>query len=283
LGYNASIVNTACDLLIEYDRAIRDLRMDITASEGRDKEQLSSFIRGLAVIEIFSERPRRLTITEVAEAASTTKATARRILRSLVAAGYADFDGHTFSLTPRVLRLGYAYLSSKTIIQLAEPVLRELRSKSGLSAIMSVLDGEEIVIVARAPAERLVTIRSDIGNRLPAFCTSMGRAILSGLPDAEMEQIIRSERTKPLTPKTETDPKHLIDVVKEIQRRGYSLVDQEIENGLVSMAMPVRNARVGRRYAVCVSAHTSQMNAKDMPTKALNYLREAVRTLDTAS
>jgi IclR family pca regulon transcriptional regulator len=148
---------------------------------------------------------------------------------------------------------------------------------------MSVLDGEEIVIVARVPAERLVTIRSDIGNRLPAFCTSMGRAILSALPDAEMEQIIRSERTKPLTPKTETDQKHLIDVVKETQRRGYSLVDQEIENGLVSMAMPVRNARVGRRYAVCVSAHTSQMKAKDMPNKALNYLREAVRTLDTAS
>lgn len=283
MGYNASIVNTACDLFIEYDRAIRDLRMDITASEGRDKEQLSSFIRGLAVIEIFSERPRRLTITEVAEAASTTKATARRILRSLVAAGYADFDGHTFSLTPRVLRLGYAYLSSKTIIQLAEPVLRELRSKSGLSATMSVLDGEEIVIVARAPADQLVTIRSDIGNRLPAFCTSMGRAMLSSLPDAEIERIVRSERTKPLTPKTETDPRRLIEIVREIQRRGYSLVDQEIERGLVSMAMPVRNARVGRCYAVCVSAHTSQMKAGDMPNKALNYLREAVRTLDTAS
>ncbi len=257
--------------------------MGITAPEGRDKEQLSSFIRGLAVIEIFSERRKRLSITEVAEAASTTKATARRILRSLVASGYADFDGHTFSLTPRVLRLGYAYLSSQTIIQLAEPVLRELRSKSGLTATMSVLDGEEIVIVARAPANQLVTIRSDIGSRLPAFCTSMGRAILSGLPDAEMERIIRSKRTKPLTPKTETDPKQLREIVKEIQRRGYSLVDQEIENGLVSMAMPVRNARVGRRYAVCVSAHTSQMAAKDLPGKALKYLHEAVRTLDTAS
>ncbi|WP_063697007.1 IclR family transcriptional regulator domain-containing protein [Bradyrhizobium centrolobii] len=257
--------------------------MDITAPDGRDKEQLSSFIRGLAVIEIFSERRRRLSITEVAEAASTTKATARRILRSLVASGYADFDGHTFSLTPRVLRLGYAYLSSQTIIQLAEPVLRELRSKSGLSATMSVLDGEEIVIVARAPTNQLLTIRSDIGSRLPAFCTSMGRAMLSSLPDAEIERIIRSERTKPLAPKTETDPKLLTEIVKEIQRRGYSLVDQEIERGLISMAMPVRNARVGRCYAVCVSAHTSQMNAKDLPKKALNYLREAVRTLDTAS
>jgi IclR family pca regulon transcriptional regulator len=251
--------------------------------EGRDKEQLSSFIRGLAVIEIFSERRGRLSITEVAEAASTTKATARRVLRSLVASGYADFDGHTFSLTPRVLRLGYAYLSSQTIIQFAEPVLRELRSKSGLSATMSVLDGEEIVIVARAPSDQLLTIRSDIGNRLPAFCTSMGRAMLSSLPDAEIERIVRSERTKPLTPKTETDPSRLIEIVREIQRRGYSLVDQEIERGLVSMAMPVRNARVGRCYAVCVSAHTSQMNAKDMRGKALNYLREAVRTLDTAS
>ena len=251
--------------------------------EGRDKEQLSSFIRGLAVIEIFSERRGRLSITEVAEAVSTTKATARRVLRSLVASGYADFDGRTFDLTPRVLRLGYAYLSSQTIIQLAEPVLRELRSKSGLTAMMSVLDGEEIVIVGRAPTNRLVTVRSEIGNRLPAFCTSMGRAILSVLPDAEMERIIRSKRNKPLTTKTETDPKHLIDVVKEIQRRGYSLVDQEIENGLVSIAMPVRNARVGRRYALCVSAHTSQMNAKDMPGNALKHLREAVRTLETAS
>jgi len=257
--------------------------MDTFTPEGRDKEQLSSFIRGLAVIEIFSARRRRLYITEVAEAVSTTKATARRVLRSLVASGYADFDGHTFDLTPRVLRLGYAYLSSRTIIQLAEPVLRELRSKSGLSASMSVLDGEEIVIVARAPTDQLVTIRSDIGSRLPAFCTSMGRAILSGLPEAQMERIIRSELTKPLTPRTETDPKHLIEAVKEIKRRGYSLVDQEIENGLVSMAMPVRDAQVGRRYAVCVSAHTSQMNAEDMPGKALNYLREAVRTLDTAS
>jgi IclR family pca regulon transcriptional regulator len=257
--------------------------MDTSTPEGRDKEQLSSFIRGLAVIEIFSERRKRLSITEVAEAASTTKATARRVLRSLVASGYADFDGHTFDLTPRVLRLGYAYLSSQTIIQFAEPVLRELRSKTGLSATMSVLDGEEIVIVARAPSDQLVTIRSDIGNRLPAFCTSMGRAMLSSLPDAEIERIVRSERTKPLTPKTETDPRRLIEIVREIQRRGYSLVDQEIERGLVSMAMPVRNARVGRCYAVCVSAHTSQMNAKDMRGKTLNYLREAVRTLDTAS
>lgn len=260
--------------------------MDTFTPEGRDKEQLSSFMRGLAVIEIFSARRRRLSITEVAEAVSTTKATARRVLRSLVASGYADFDGYTFDLTPCVLRLGYAYLSSlssRTIIQLAEPVLRELRSKSGLSASMSVLDGEEIVIVARAPTDQLVTIRSDIGSRLPAFCTSMGRAILSGLPEAQMEQIIRSELTKPLTPKTETDPKHLMKVVKEIKRRGYSLVDQEIENGLVSMAMPVRDAQVGRHYAVCVSAHTSQMNAEDMPGKALNYLREAVRMLDNAS
>ncbi len=257
--------------------------MDTSTPEGRDKEQLSSFIRGLAVIEIFSERRKRLSITEVAEAVSTTKATARRVLRSLVASGYADFDGHTFDLTPRVLRLGYAYLSSQTIIQLAEPVLRELRSKSGLSALMSVLDGEEIVIVARAPSDQLVTIRSDIGNRLPAFCTSMGRAMLSSLPDAEIERIVQSERTKPLTPKTETDPRRLTKIVREIQRRGYSLVDQEIERGLVSMAMPVRNARVGRCYAVCVSAHTSQMKAEDMPKKALNYLREAVRTLDTAS
>jgi IclR family pca regulon transcriptional regulator len=257
--------------------------MDTSPPEGRDKEQLSSFIRGLAVIEIFSERRRRLSITEVAGAVSTTKATARRVLRSLVASGYADFDGHTFDLTPRVLRLGYAFLSSRTIVQLADPVLRELRSKSGLSALMSVLDGEDIIIVAKAPAEQLVTIRSDVGNRLPAFCTSMGRAILSGLPEAEMKQIIRSARTRPRTPTTETDPKRLTKIVKDIQRRGYSLVDQEIENGLVSMAMPVRNARDGRRYAVCVSAHTSQMNAKNMPAKALNYLREAVRTLDTAS
>lgn len=254
-----------------------------TPPDGKDKEQLSSFIRGLSVIEIFSERRRRLSITEVAEAVSTTKATARRILRSLVASGYADFDGHTFSLTPRVLRLGYAYLSSQTIIQLAEPVLRELRSKSGLTAMMAVLDGEDIVIVGRAPTDRLVTVRSEIGNRLPAFCTSMGRAILSVLPDGDMERIISSTRNKPLTRKTETDPARLIAVVKDVRRRGYSLVDQEIESGLVSIAVPVRNARFGLRYAVCVSAHTSQISAKDMPGKTLEHLRDAVRTLDTAS
>lgn len=257
--------------------------MNTSISEVRDKEQLSSFIRGLAVMEVFSEQRRRLSITEVAEAASTSKATARRILRSLVASGYADFDGHTFDLTPRVLRLGYAYLSSRSIIQLAEPILRELRSKSGLSASMSVLDGDEIVIVARAPTDQLVTIRTDIGNRLPAFCTSMGRAILSVMPDDEVEHILSSGRTKPLTPKTETGTERLLGIIREIRVQGYSLVNQEIETGLVSMAMPVRNSRDTRRYAVCVSAHTSQIRATNIPAAALEYLKDAIRTLDTAS
>lgn len=207
---------------------------------------VQSFARGLSVIRAFNaERPAQ-TLSEVAEATGLTRAGARRILLTLVSLGYVSFEGRLFRLTPKILDLGFAYLTSMPFWNLAEPVMEELVQTVHESCSASVLDGTEIVYVLRVPTQKIIALNLSVGSRLPAFCTSMGRVLLSGLPEERLDIVLRESDRRARTQRTVTDVDALKAIVAGVRQQGWALVDQELEEGLISLSTPIRNR--GRRH-----------------------------------
>jgi IclR family pca regulon transcriptional regulator len=172
-------------------------------------EYVQSFARGLAVIRAFGPGAKTMTLTEVAQKTGLTRAGARRILLTLQTLGYVALEGRSFSLTPRVLDLGYSYLSSMPLWDVAQPIMEDLVDRVHESVSASVLDGSEIVYVLRVPTHRIMTIGLSIGSRLPAYCTSMGRVLLGALPEEELDRTLSGTKLAALTRHTVTDPKQL--------------------------------------------------------------------------
>ena len=166
----------------------------------RETDFIGGFAKGLTVIEAFGEAKPRLTITDVSKETGLDRATARRCLLTLAELGYAAYDGKFFELTPKILRLGHAYLSATPLPRLVQPYLDQLSEKVGQSASASVLDGTEIVYVARAAQKRVMSINLTAGSRLPAYCASMGRVLLAALPEAEARAIVEASDRKANTP-----------------------------------------------------------------------------------
>ncbi|MPY51044.1 IclR family transcriptional regulator domain-containing protein [Streptomyces acidicola] len=207
----------------------------------REPHFVRSFERGLAVIRAFdAERP-SLTLSEVARSCDLTRAAARRFLLTLVDLGYVHTDGRLFRLTPRVLELGYAYLAGFTLPELAEPHLEHLVAQVRESSSLCVLDGDDIVYVARVPTRRIMTATITVGTRFPAHVTSVGRVILAQLPDEEIETRLAGIDLRPLTARTLVSPEPLRAELRRVRRQGYAIVDQELEEGLRSVAVPVRD------------------------------------------
>lgn len=207
-----------------------------------ERDTMSGLAKGLQVIESFTPDHPRQSITEVARATGLDRATARRCLLTLHLGGYADYDGKFFTLTPRVLRLGTASLATMPLPQIVQPLLDSLSEKVGQSSSVSILDGGEIVYVARAAQRRVMSIGLMPGSRLPAYCTSMGRVLLAALPEDQARDLL----TAPLparTPRTLTDPALILAELACIRAQGYAVIDQEVELGLQSIAVPIRNAR----------------------------------------
>jgi IclR family pca regulon transcriptional regulator len=207
-----------------------------------ERDTMSGLAKGLQVIESFTPDHPRQSITEVARATGLDRATARRCLLTLHLGGYADYDGKFFTLTPRVLRLGTACLATMPLPQIVQPLLDALSEKVGQSSSVSILDGGEIVYVARAAQRRVMSIGLMPGSRLPAYCTSMGRVLLAALPEDQARDLL----TAPLparTPRTLTDPALILAELACIRAQGYAVIDQEVELGLQSIAVPIRNAR----------------------------------------
>jgi IclR family pca regulon transcriptional regulator len=200
-----------------------------------------SLERGLAVIRAFDADHPELSLTEVARTCGLTRAAARRFLLTLADLGYVRADGRAYRLTPRVLELGYSYLSSFSLAQLAQPHLEQLVDRTRESSSLCVLDGDDIVYVARVPARRIMTAAITVGTRFPAHVTSVGRVILAGLPGDELE--VRLDRTElvPLTARTIVSADLLRAELERVRRQGFALVDQELEEGLRSIAAPVRD------------------------------------------
>lgn len=208
-----------------------------------DRDIMAGLAKGLMVIETFgADRPRQ-TIAEVAAASGLDRATARRCLLTLARQGYADHDGKHFTLTPRVLRLGTACLASMPLPHLLQPALDALSDQIGESSSVSLLDGAEIVYIARAAQRRLMSISLMPGSRLPAYCTSMGRVLLAALPEAEARARLGTAPLPARTPRTLTDPEAILAELASIRLEGHALIDEEVEPGLRSLAVPLMNAR----------------------------------------
>ena len=207
---------------------------------------MSSLARGLAVIEAFGKGREALTLSEVARRAGISRAAARRLLLTLVTLGYAGFDGKHFELRPRVLALGFAYLSSVSAWDVAQPFLEELVRETGESGSAAVLDGADIVHVIRMPSSRrLMSIAVKVGDRLPAHASAMGRVLLAALPKAGLDAYFRAARLESVTAKTVTDPRALRAVLAGVRAQGWAEVDGELDLGLRALAVPVED-RAGR-------------------------------------
>lgn len=242
---------------------------------------VQSFARGLSVIRSFSAQSPRQTLSEVAGRAQLSRAGARRILLTLQTLGYVQSDGKLFRLTPRILDLGFAYLSSLPLWNLAEPVMEELVGQIKESCSAAVLDGTDIVYVLRVPTHKIMNISLGVGSRLPAYCTSMGRMLLSALtPEAMMKVLQASERTV-RTRYTVTDVDELAAKIAQVRQQGWALVDQELEEGLVSMAALVTDRAGQTIAAINISGQANRTSAKVMQETMLPLLLAAAQSIST--
>jgi IclR family transcriptional regulator, pca regulon regulatory protein len=240
------------------------------SASGSPREHVRSLERGLAVIKAFDAEHPSQSLSDVARRTGLTRAAARRFLLTLAELGYVRTDGKLFALTPRVLELGFAYLSSLSLSEIAAPHLEALVREVRESASVSVLDGSEVVYVARVPTSRIMTVAITIGSRLPAFATSMGRVLLAALPADERERRLAALPAHPLTERTITDPADLARELDAVREAGYCVVDQELELGLRSISVPVQD----RTGAVVAAANVStRAGSRDVVREVLPALR----------
>jgi IclR family pca regulon transcriptional regulator len=252
----------------------------MTEEAARTPEFVQSLERGLAVIRAFDAEHPQLTLSEVARATGLTRAAARRFLLTLVELGYMRTDGRLFSLRPRILELGYAYLSSLSLPEVAMPHMEALVAQVHESCSMSLLDGDEVVYVARVPTKRIMTVGISVGTRFPAYATSMGRVLLAGQPAEWLDDYLAKADLKPLTRRTVTDPAKLRAVLAKISAQGYAIVDQELEEGLRSLAAPIHGESGSVIAAVNVSAHASRGSSEVIRRELLPPLLETAKRIE---
>jgi IclR family transcriptional regulator, pca regulon regulatory protein len=255
-----------------HDRTVPD-----SAERGPDFVQ--SLERGLAVIRAFDIDHQELTLSDVARSTGLTRAAARRFLHTLVQLGYVRTDGRLFALRPRVLELGYSYLSGLSLPEAALPHMKQLVEQVHESCSLSVLDDDEVVYVARVPTRRIMTVTISVGTRFPAYATSMGRVLLAHSDPAWLDAYLRGAQLQPLTPYTETDPRRLGARLETVRKQGFCLVDQELEEGLRSIAVPVRDSSGAVVAAMNISAHISRGSAESIRESLLPPLLDTARAV----
>lgn len=233
-----------------------------------ERDIMGGLAKGLSVIEAFTADKPRQSIAEVSVASGLDRATTRRCLLTLAHLGYADYDGKYFTLTPRILRLGTACLATMPLPQLVQPMLDDLSDRLGESSSVSILDGAEIVYVARAAQRKVMSIGLMPGSRLPAYCTSMGRVLLAALPPEDAKHRLESLPLIARTRFTRTDVDAILSEITAVRIQGYCLIDQEVEIGLRSIAVPLVNARGKTVAAMNVGLPATQNSVSDL----LDYL-----------
>jgi IclR family transcriptional regulator, pca regulon regulatory protein len=246
----------------------------------RNSDFVQSLDRGLAVIRSFGPDRERLSLSEVAVATGLTRAAARRFLLTLVKLGYVRHDGREFSLRPRVLELGYAYLSGLALPDVAAPHLEELVARLHESSSISVLDGHHVVYVARVPTKRIMTVAISVGTRFPAYATSMGRVLLAALSPGELDRYLAEAALEPLTARTVTDRGQLRAIIGEVAAQGYAIVDQELEEGLRAVAAPIRGSSDVGTAAINISAHASRVSIAALRSEILPALLETAAQIE---
>ena len=240
---------------------------------------IESLDRGLRVLEVFGDRPQPMTLSDLAKAAELPRATARRILFTLERAGFVATDGKLFRLMPRVLVLASSYLASNHVVSVLQPALDRVSSDAQEISSMAILDGNDAVFIARASPARVFSSGIDIGYRLPAFCTSVGRVLLSRLPDDELAVALDKMDLAPLTPFTVTDRKLLLTTIIADRAQGYSLVDREAEPHFRSISVPIRRYDGAIVAAINMGAHVDRVPSAEMVERFLPRLREAAESV----
>ncbi|HEY2249287.1 MAG TPA: IclR family transcriptional regulator C-terminal domain-containing protein [Bradyrhizobium sp.] len=243
-------------------------------SSPRATDFVESLDRGLRLLQGFSTRPSPMTLSEIAAAAGLPRATARRILFTLQHGGYVTSDGKLFALTPHVLTLAGAYLRANQVVAVLQPALDRIAVAAQEISSLAVLDGDDVVFIARGSPMRIFSGGVEIGYRLPSFCTAVGRAILGRFSDAELKAKLAAMKRPALTPQTITDPKPLLAAIAAGRARGYSLVDREAEPHFRSIAVPVRRYDGAIVAAINIGAHVDRISTGEMVKRFLPLLRE---------
>jgi IclR family pca regulon transcriptional regulator len=247
----------------------------------RDADFIQSLERGLAVIRAFDAEHPKLSLSEVAASTGLSRAAARRFLHTLVSLGYMRMDGGQFSLRPKILELGYAYLSSLSLPEVAMPHLEQLVEQVRESSSVSQLDGDDVVYIARVPTRRIMTVAISVGTRFPAYATSMGRVLLADRPDDWLDGYLASVTLVPLTSHTIASPRALRAELAAIRERGWALVDQELEEGLRSVAAPIRDGDGRVIAAVNVSTHAGRRSIAEIMEDLLEPLLRTAQAIET--
>jgi len=245
-----------------------------------DPNYMTSLARGLAVIQAFSQSQQQLTTSQISSKTGFSRAAVRRCLYTLVRLSFAGTDDNRhFYLRPRVLTLGHAYLSSMPLAVAAQPILDHVSHVFRESCSIATLDGAEIVYIARANVTRIMSIDLGVGSRLPAFCTTMGRILLAHLPPDKLDEILEQIVFKKFTERTVVGAERLRQILRMVQRNGYSIIDQELEHGLRALAVPIRNPAGKVVAALNVGVHAQRVSIQDLLTRFLYHLKAAAHEL----
>lgn len=250
-------------------------------ADKEEREYVMGLEKGLSIIEAFGMARGPLTLTEAAEITGHTKASVRRCLLTLCKLGYAVQAGRHFELGPRALRLGHAYVASDPLTKVAQPILEMTSERTHESASIAVLDAQDAVFVARSTHRRSLSSGLGVGARLPAYCSATGRVLLSELPRDEVGFLLNRMSRPALTPHTQTDVAAILREIALVGAQGYSINDQELEIGLRSIAVPIRNGRGELIAALSLSVATSRMSRDELIERLLPELETARRTFAT--
>jgi IclR family transcriptional regulator, pca regulon regulatory protein len=237
------------------------------------RDYVQSLARGLSALRAFDSEHTHLSLAEIAQRSQLSRAVARRLVLTLQHLGYVRSSGRTYSLSPRVLELGFGYLGTLNLSDLAQPLLEDLAHRIDQSCSMAVLDGQAVVYVLRVPVRRVMTVSLGIGARLPAAATSMGRVLLTGLNDRDLDTWLDGCQPTRHTQHTTTDKKKLAQLIVQARENGYAYVEQELELGLCSLAVPIRNSE-GR---IAIAINTSMPYQPDVARKVKHELLPALR------
>ena len=263
-------------------RATPPSRRNRASAFEQSPDFVQSLSRGLSIVRAFDREHAALSLSEVAARVGLARAAARRCLLTLQHLGYVGLRGRSFFLLPRVLELGYSYLSSLDLTDLAQRAMEDLSRHTGQSCSLAMLDAHDIVYVVRVPARRIMSIALNVGARLPAFVTSMGRVVLADYSDEELEAWLAGARLQTFTPHTKSTATALREELARVRQQGYAMVVQELELGLLSIAVPIRGANRRVIAGLNCSMPYADANRQIAVRRFLPALRDAQAAIERA-
>ncbi len=244
-----------------------------------DPSFMTSLARGLAVVKAFSDQRRAMTIAQISHKTGIPRAAVRRCLYTLKQLGYADSEANNFFLKPKILTLGYSYLSSTPLTVSAQPCLNQLSRTLNESCSLAVLEDNEVLYISRSQTSRVLSVALNAGSRLPAYCTSLGRVLLAGLTEAALDQYLSKVKLVAYTDRTVVNEARLREIIAETRQRGFAIVEEELEIGLRSIAVPVRGASGATMAALNIGAQATRVSRAQLEQTFLPALITAASEL----